>query len=232
MKGIRVKGILLSMIAVIAVSGMTGAVYAWPGSFGFYPQTTCFSYQHGNCQKVDLRISDQDEGWGNGVTATWTANNMAPGDEFAFDESFVGLRGAVPGQWGGGRVAITCDYNPWSGSLPDHMAKYMEITRCVYRDSTWQIDCLTGELTTISGKCYNAVTSNQWRIPDIDGDGRLTFCDLKQIPLTNLPLPLRCDINGARFEMNVRFHQDAGNEFQCNTFTLAMIYTLQPGQNG
>ena len=223
MKGIRVKAILLSLIAIIALSGTTGAVYAWPGSFGFHPQKACFSYHHYNCQKVDLKIRDQDEWWGNGVTATWTADNMAPGDEFAFDEAFVALRTMVRGRWGGEKVAITCDYNPWSGSLPDHMAKYMEITRCVYRDSTWQIDCLTGEKTRLSG---SVVTNDRWRVKDIDGDGKLTFYDLKQSPLTNLPLPVKCNIDGTRFEMSVRFHQDAGNEFQGNTFTLAMIYTL------
>ncbi len=225
MKGFRVKGIILSLIAVIALSGMTGAVYAWPGHFGFYPQKACFSYYSPNCQKVDLKIRDQDEWWGNGVTATWTASNMAPGDEFIFDEAFVALRTTVHGWQGRSNLAITCDYDPWSGSLPDHMAKYMEITRCIYRDNTWQMDCLTGTLTRLSG---SVVTNDQWRVKDTDNDGKLTFYDLKQSPLTNLPLPFKCDINGARFEMSVRFHQDAGNEFQGNTFTLAMIYCLQP----
>jgi hypothetical protein len=174
---------------------------------------------------IDLKIRDQDEWWGDGVTATWTADNMAPGDKFAFDEAFVALRAMLSGGWGGSKITIGCDYNPWSYSLPDHMAEYMEITRCIYRDSTWQINCLTGHMTRLFG---GATTNEDWRMQDTDGDSKLTFYDLKQRPLTNLPALKGCDMSGTRFEMSVRFHQSAGNEFQGSTFTLTMIYALLP----
>ena len=226
MKGFKVKGVILSLIAVIAISGATGAVYAWPSNYGHYPQKVCFNYNPCNYPKPNLKIRDQDEWWGHGVTATWTAECMAPGEEFAFNEAFVALKARVGWGWGKGKIAISCDYDPWSGPLPDHMAKYMEITRCIYRDGWWQIDCLTGEMTKTYG---GPITNDQWRIKDIDHDGRLTFYDLKQSPLYNLPAPYKCDINGTRFEMSVRFHPDAGNEFQGDTFALSMIYILQPG---
>ncbi|GAI80130.1 unnamed protein product, partial [marine sediment metagenome] len=177
------KGILLSLMAILLVSGMMGAAYA---SFDTVNPQNNFSDN-----KVDLKLIDQDElSWQDGVSATWVAPNMAPGDEFAFDESFVGLRGNVPG-----KVEITCDYEVDE----EWMAKHMVITRFIYHNEEWQIQ-------------------------DFDGDGKVTFYDLKWSPVTNLPLPRRG--HGTRFEMSVRFHQDAGNEFQGDTFNLTMIFTL------
>jgi len=108
------------------------------------------------------------------------------------------------------------------------MAKYMEITRCVYSykngNEIWQIDCLTGKATRVSKKGNNYWSPNgNWQIRDVDNDGRVTFYDLKKRPLTNLPLP---PDDESHFEMSVRFHQSAGNEFQRDTFNLAMVYRL------
>jgi len=222
MKGVTVKGILLSLIAIVLVSGVMGAAYAWPNS------------DDNPRHKVDLKLRDQDEPkWQDGVSATWVATNMAPGDEFAFEESFVELRGKFPKKVDMGTVNITCSYNPWTDLQPDEMAKQMVITRYVYeftyKKKVLQIDCLTGELTVISGKnkhLHEGYTNEEWQIRDVDDDDRVTFCDLNQSPLANLPLPRKG--KGARFEMSVRFHQDAGNEFQGDTFNLTMIYALEP----
>jgi hypothetical protein len=238
MKGIRLRGILLSLMAVLLVSGMIGAAYACPDN-----NSQC---HHDNCRckcKIDLKLKDQDEGWGDGVTATWTATSMAPGDEFTFDGSFVGLRDNSSKDLCEEGVAVTCEYevdeefpqteadtDPQTDLYPDGMAQQMVITRCVYKNCIWQIDCLTGKLaiekrykSTLWKNCHNA----DWRIQDADSDGRITFYDLKQIPLTNLPSPRWGGIDGTRFEMSVRFHQDAGDEFQGDTLTLTMIYTLE-----
>lgn len=211
------KGILLSLMAIVVVSGMTGAAYA---SFDSANNQNDFSDE-----KVDLKLKDQDESWGDGVSETWTATNMAPGDEFAFDGHYVGLRGDFPG-----KVEITCDYNPWTGLDPDKMAKHMVIARCIYGGDEWQIDCLTGELTAIGGTPFQY--SEEWHIQDVDGDGRITFYDLKQSPLTNLRSPHKGGDDGTRFEISVKFHEHAGNEFQGDTFNLTMIHTLKPGQAG
>lgn len=177
------KGILLSLMAILLVSGMTGAAYA--SSDGINKQNN-FSDN-----KVDLKLKDQDEPWGDGVSETWVVTDMAPGDEFAFDGCFVGLRGNVPG-----KVEITCDYEVDE----EWMAKHMVITRFIYHNEEWQIQDVEPK------------------------DGRITFYDLKWSPVTNLPLPRRGQ--GTRFEMSVKFHEDAGNEFQGAKFNLTMIFTL------
>jgi hypothetical protein len=224
MRGLKTKSILFSLMSMIVVSGMVGAVYACPDTFGFSGPKPCYSYCSPGCHRIDLKIMDQDEWWSNGVTGTWTTSCMAPGDEFAFDEAFISLKNTTGWRFGR-KIMIGCDYNSWSDSLPDHMAKYMEIDRCTYRDLGWQIDCLTGKMTRLYGY---SITNDLWCIRDVDGDGRLTFYDLKKRPLTDLPLPFWSGSDGTRFEMSVRFNETAGNEFQGNTFTLDMIYTFTP----
>ncbi len=226
MAGRKIMAVLLGVMAIIIASGSIGAAYAcyYPPHYRPLPPR-CLPHPPG---QVDLKIQDQDETWADGVRETWTASNMAPGDEFSFDGHFVGLRSQSPQKACQGTVMISCNYNPWTTSQPDHMARYMEITQCTYsytnRVGIWQIDCLTGQATNTLKKgnnCRSAIRG--WRIRDVDRDGRITFNDLKKRPLRNLPPP---SDDETRFEMSVRFHQSAGNEFQGDTFTLAMNYRL------
>ncbi len=226
MAGRKIMAVLLGVMAIIIASGSIGAAYAcyYPPHYRPLPPR-CLPHPP---RQVDLKIQDQDESWADGVRETWMAGNMAPGDEFAFDEYFVGLRSQSPQKACQGTMTISCNYNPWTTLHPDRMAKYMEITRCIYSytsgNEICQIDCLTGKATITLKKGNNCQPANRgWRIRDVDRDGRITFYDLKKRPLKNLPPPPRDE---ARFEMSVRFHQDAGNEFQGDTFALAMIYSL------
>jgi hypothetical protein len=174
MPRIKLKIFLLVAMAVVFASGSIGAAYAcyWPPYFHpFHP---------GPVQAVGLKICDQDEAWANGVRATWTASNMAPGDEFAFDGCFIGLSNNFPRKVDKGLLGISCQYNPWTYAQPDRMAGYMVITRCIYeytyKNETWQINCLTGKATRTMGKGRNStLTDNNWRIQDVDRDGRITF---------------------------------------------------------
>lgn len=205
MKGAKVKGILLSLMGILLVSGMMGVAYA--------SSDTVNNQNNFSDNKVDLKLRDQDEDWGDGVTRTWTATNMAPGEEFAFGGCFVDLWSKSEG-----KVKITCNYevdeefpqteadtDPKTNEDPDKMAKYMVITSFVYNNEEWQIQ--------------------DFDPPGPEGaDGKITFYDLKKSPLKNLPSPLK---DGTRFEMSVKFHEDAGNEFQGDTFNLTMIFTLK-----
>jgi hypothetical protein len=226
MAGRKIMAVLLGVLAIIIASGSIGAAYACYDTPHYKSYFT--PYRPHSCQRVDLMIQDQDESWGDGVRETWTVSNMAPGDEFVFDGHFVGLRSQSLKNACRGGIMISCNYNPWRACQPNRMARYMEITRCTYSyangNETWQIDCLTGKATRISKKGNNCPSLNRnWQIRDVDRDGRVTFYDLMKIPLINLPLS---SDDEARFEMSVRFHQSAGNEFQGDTFNLAMIYRL------
>ena len=92
--------VLLVCAAAIIVTGiMVNGVYAC-----FIRNTGGHHNRVGQPMRVDLKLCDQDESWGDGVWETWTAGNMAPGEEFAFDGHFVEITGDVPG------IKISCDY--------------------------------------------------------------------------------------------------------------------------
>lgn len=164
----------------------------------------------------DLKTIDWDElTWKDGVTATWTATNMKPGDSFPFDVELVGLSRVV-GTITPGSLEITCDYgvieetpqteadtDPNTNLNPDKMAKQMIITRFMYNGTDY-VDS----------------------IGDFDGDGKKTFYDLKQSPVTGLPIPYVIN-GGTNFRLSVKFSEDAGNDFQGDTFDLTMIFTLK-----
>jgi len=63
-------------------------------------------------------------------------------------------------------------------------------------------------------------------IVDFDEDGKKTFYDLKNSPVTGLPIPVVTD-GGTFFRLSVKFSEDAGNDFQGDTFDLTMIFTLK-----
>jgi hypothetical protein len=216
---------------VVVVTGMMGVAYAKTDS----AQTQCDSDSH---NRLDLKLSDQNESWRDGVTATWVVSNMAPGTDYAFEGSFIGLKSNVKGN-----IGIDCDYSvneevppvesdtdPHTNLFPDKMAKELIITRALYKISFWQIDLLTGEPQGMSWKDRRSYCEGRyfrWRIQDVDHDDRITFYDLRQMPVNGLPLPASTG-EGARFLMSVRFAETAGNDLQGDTFDLTMLYTLKP----
>lgn len=200
--------------------------------------------------KLILKIRDQDEGYKKGgVVGTWTAENMLPGDGWTFDESFVRLFNA--GGISGDHLEITCDYavadtcdqsDPnWlesdtdceTDSKSDEMAKEMIITKSVYyrrktgNDAGFCVDALSGKkflfFSPLGRFCFGAPSdeNSDWKIEDQDGDGKITFSDLKSDKLDNLPPPNKKTF----YIMDIMFASDAGNDFQGDTFDLTMSFT-------
>ena len=176
-------------------------ILAGAGTYAYFSSTKTSTGNTFTAGTLDLKLIDWNElTWRDGVTATWTATNMAPGDTFPFDVEFVGL--GRTGTVTPSSLEITCNYSDTS-SHPDAMAKQMIITRFKYNG-----------------------TDYLYRIVDVDGDGQKTFYDLKNSPVTGLPIPVVAD--GAMFfRLSVKFSEEAGNEFQGDTFNLTMIFTLK-----
>lgn len=201
----------LSAIAVIGIVAML----AGAGTYAYFRDTAKSTGNTFTAGTLDLKTIDWDElTWRDGVTATWTATNMKPRDSFPFDVEFVGLSRA--GTITPGSLEITCNYSvieespqteadtdPYTNAHPDDMAKQMIITRFMYNGANY-LDSIT----------------------DFDGDGQKTFYDLKNSPVTGLPIPVITD-GGTFFRLSVKFSEEAGNNFQGDTFNLTIIFTLK-----
>ncbi|MDI6860315.1 MAG: TasA family protein [Methanocellales archaeon] len=219
------------ILAAVLVIGLVSS--ACVGAYAYFSDTESSTGNTLAAGTLDMKIRDNDEAWTDGVTATWTATDMKPGDEFSFDVPFVRLKSV--GTIAADHLEITCDYSvieedpqtesdtdPYTNQTPDSMANQMVITRCeYYLDAIWNIDCLTGSYTG-TPPTPSGYTANDWQINDMDGDGKITFYDLKNDPLDNLP-----PVDGwPDFELSVKFDENAGNDFQGDTFDLTMIFTL------
>lgn len=216
------RKILTAVFVVGLVATIAGA-----GLYAYFSDTETSSgnvFQAGT--GPDLQIMDGNEDWRNGVTATWTMSDMKPGDTVF---GGVGLKNV-------GTVAdhlkITCNYIIYDPPGPESdtqeatpagdMAKQMIITKCVYYNDIWEIDCLTGT-STGTPPTPSGYTADDWKINDADLDGKITLYDLKDDPLDNLPLPPGYTTD---FDMTLKFSEDAGNEFQGDTLDVTMIFTL------
>jgi len=108
---------------------------------------------------------------------------------------------------------VESDTDPHTNEHPDEMAKYMVITYIYYRDNAININCLTG---IDDG---DDVKNEDWKISDMDEDGRITLYDLKMDPLVNLPSP-DTQINGiTQLDMRIMFDASAGNTFKGTSLT-------------
>jgi len=230
------KRILVSL----SIIGVVGAI-AIGGTIAYFSDVETSTGNTLSAGVLDLLIADNDEDFGNGVTATWVAKNIKPGDERAFEVEKIDLAKEI-GSIEADHTEITCDYQVTeeipclesdtdcsTNSDPDKMAKEMLITRCVYHGIEC-IDCLTGikwsDYDYGAGVCAgtNSGQSNDWKIEDQNGDGKISFYDLKNDKLDNLPaVPNSPPFS---FRMSVKFAETAGNDFQGDKFDLTMIFTL------
>ncbi len=232
------KRILISL----SVIGIVAAIVIG-GTVAYFSDTETSTGNTFTAGILDLKIRDQDEAYGDGVTATWMAEDAKPGDEWVFNVPFIELTKAH-GSIDADHLEISCDYNVTeeepclesdtdcnTDEHPDEMAKEMLITRCVYKENANCIDCLTGErfngYNPTNGFCVGDILEqrNDWKIEDQSPlDGKISFYDLKNDFLDNLP-PVP-NLSEPKFEMSVKFNGDAGNDFQGDSFDLTMIFTL------
>ena len=217
------KQILISLMII----GVTSMVMGTGTYASFYNtklpiQPNSLPMQSAGSNLIDIR--DQDELWGHDVTSTWTTDDMKPGADFPFHCRFVGLKKhrCSPSA---DHIDITCDYtvieedpqtesdtDPYTNLNPDCMAQQIIITRCEYL-GWWPL------------KFINCLTDSKldWRIQDIDNDGKITFYDFKIDPLKNLPTPIR-SWSRDWFMLSVKFDENAGNDFQGDTFDLTVSF--------
>ncbi|MFH1745257.1 MAG: TasA family protein [bacterium] len=232
------KKILISL----SIIGVAAAIVIG-GTIAYFQDVETSTGNTLSAGELDLKIMDNDESYGDGVKATWTATDVKPGDQYNFFVPFVQLIKTFK-SINADHTEITANYSvieeipqtesdtdPNTNLHPDAMAKEMLITRCVYKEDAKCIDCLTGQrhagFDPIDHICVGDVleTRNDWKIEDqVPLDGKISFYDLKNDELDNLP-PVP-NLSEPKFEMGVKFASDASNDFQGDSFDLTMIFTL------
>jgi len=236
-----------TILGSILVIGLVSIILAGSYTGAFFMDVETSEDNSFSSGLLDMKIGDNDESFKDGVTGTWTADDLKPGDEKTFYTEFIDLEMFWTSTIDANHTEITCNYtvddngcteaegdviNGCNTSLyPDSMAKNMIITRCVYKPASGGcINCLTGNkynsYDSTNHICVGAIseTNPDWKIKDTDGDGKQTFYDLKTQRLDNLP-PVVNSPN-SRFEMSVKFNKNAGNEFQTDIFNLTMKFIL------
>lgn len=182
---------LTAILTIAPVSALVGA-----GTLAYSSGTETSTGNTFTAGTMDLKLIDLDESE-DGVVATWTLSDMKPRD---------GLLGWVildaVGSVEADHVEITCDYSvteespqvadtdPNTNQHPDEMTKQLVIDQAYYSSDGYDINLLTGD---------NILTPENegradWRIDDVNDDGKITLYDLKNDPLDNLLkyLPATC----------------------------------------
>ena len=221
----KTGALILSFAVILLASLLAGA-----NLYAYFSDTETSTGNIFTARTLDLKLSHSSTGpWTDGVTATWTLSDMKPGDETALARVYFKNFGSVSSS----TMTITCEYSvdeatnpvesdtdPHTDQHPDEMAKHMIITYIYYRNDEININCLTGE--------DDGYPPNEdWKITDIDGDGKITLYEFKMDPLINLPSPDTQTNKITQFEMKIKFDENADSDFIGDTFNLTMIFTLK-----
>lgn len=158
---------------------------------------------------VDLKIKDNNEPWGDGVTATWTMSNMKPGDELSGLIEQVDLKnvGTVPAA----TLDIIVINNIMDPPGPESdteegttdMDEMMQITWMEYEGDSGVVNLLP-------------------LLGDDNGNGWKDLDDLEKDPIIGLEAPTGI----ARFQLGLRFRFEADNDYQGDTLVSDFVFTF------
>ncbi len=211
------KKLLLLTLALLLVAGMAGA-----GTFAYFQDTETSTGNTFTAGTLDLKVSDDNEPFGNGVSQTWVLTNMAPGDVPAvvYEVSLMNT-GTIAGDHVGIAFAhamdealnpVESDTNPNSTAVD--FACYVEIRYMDYDGITF-----TGAGATPGHAIVNA-----------NGNGWLDLEDVtlpaNAAALDNLPTPLPNGGNVRSFHVGLGFRPEAGNDLQGDRLITTVTFTL------
>lgn len=211
------KKVLLLALALLLVAGMTGY-----GTWAYFADTESSLANTFTAGTLDLKVSDDNEPFGDGVSQTWVLSNVAPGDVPAvvYEVSLMNT-----GSLAGSHVEIAfshaidealnpveSDTNP--NSTAADFARYVEVKYMDY----------DGIIFTGAGATFGHA------IVDANHNGWLDLEDVT-LPdnapaLDNLPTPLPNGGNVRSFHVGLAFRPEAGNDLQGDRLITTVTFTL------
>jgi len=206
------KKLLLSMLATFLVIGLVGA-----GTYAWFQDTETSTGNTFTAGTMDLKVSDWDEGFGDGVSATWTMSNMEPGvttvgplsvnlqnsGTIAADHVEISFSHSITDT-----PDVESDTNP--NSVPADMAEWIEITSMTYNGTNF----LTG-YTDANGNGFFDLDDLTWAVNVAEGG-----------PLDNLSPPPPNSSGTRTFQMTLKFNAGATNDIQGDILTTTVTFTL------
>lgn len=204
------------LIPALAAALVMGLVVA--GTWAFFSDTEASSGNTFTAGTLDLKVSDWNEGFGDGVTATWSMSNMTPGVTAVGPFSVLLQNSAT--------IAANHVEVAFSHSI-DEASNPVE--------SDTKPNSTSGEMARwieITSMTYNGVDLKA-TYTDANGNG---FFDLEDVtlspytdvggPLDNL-LPPPPNSGGTRFfMMALKFNAGATNDIQGDILTTTVTFTL------
>ena len=210
------KKIIFASIVVIGMLALAMGI----GTYSYFTSTKSSTGNIFTAGSLNLQLADDNEGWGDGVTATWASpSGWAPGDNVT---GLIYLRNT-------GSVAAEAVYAWWHNLAdPNGLSNVIEITW--WSDSTWP--------------SYNCVPD--FLVYDANHDGNLTLAELVN-GLSHYNGEKTPDPNQARFyadydesytnpvlqanagnvfwlNMTYHFMETAGNEYQGASATFDLTF--------
>jgi len=203
----------LSLLAVIAALGLAGT-----GAFAFFSDTETSSNNTFTAGTLDLKLTDYNEWVQDGVTRSWSMDNMAPGVS-STNSWYVMLSNS--GTVIGDHVEISFSNEIDEGTpiesetdgsnTAEQMAQWLEIVGISY----------TGvNFSSTAG--HVLVNSNGTPFIDLDD----LADDANAAALDNLLTPPANSSGSTALFMDIKFNAGAGNDFQGDTLTSTITFTL------
>ena len=215
------------IFASIFVIGMLALAMGY-GTYSYFTSTKTSTGNVFTTGTLNLQLADNDEGWGNGVTATWASpSGWAPGDNVT---SSIYLRNT-------GSVAAEAVYAYWNNLVDnDGLSDVIEVTWL--SDSTWmdhnsidafreKFDANNDSKLSLAELVYGRSHWNSTSTP-YPNQARF-YADFEE----NYTTPVLQANQGNVFEIKMTYHfmETAGNEYQGKSATFDLTLSAWQHHN-
>lgn len=205
-------GILATLTALLA------------GTYAFFSDTEASVGNSAQADTMDLSISDRDEGFLQGNTATWVMANMVPGQSTVAESTILRNDGSVTAdhveiafthEIDDGDPSLESDTNP--NSNPEDLARWMRVDFLKYDGRLYNLSPVGGSFSDSNGNGFIDLDD----LADPVNEGAL---DNLRPPRPNFGNPNLGSTES--LDMALSFHPNATNDIQGDTLITSVHFTL------
>jgi predicted ribosomally synthesized peptide with SipW-like signal peptide len=214
----RIPGRKLAISILIAIAAIA---LAGTGALAYFHDTETSTNNTFTAGTLDLKLADNDENPTDGVSASWTMTNMAPGESAVWSHDVeLSNSGTIAGDHV--EITFTNEIDENEDIYPDLESETCD-TNIAAEMAQWL------EIVEISYYDVNFYSTPGHILIDTNGNSFLDLDDLADplnaTALDNLAVP-PAGHGHTTLEMDVKFNSGAGNDFQGDTLTTTITFTL------